>query len=290
MERIREALKRARLERDAMTRGFGSSSAPAAALVEGAKVADGHIASIRTQTTKVSRDLLLDKRVMSGFKEVSNGYTDAFKILSTQVLQRLRENRWNTLMVTSPGGHEGKTLIAINLALSLAMEVNQTVLLVDADLRNPSVHDYFGLHPSSGLGDYLVSTGTIEEMLIHPDIDNFTLLPGGKPLLNSSEMLGSPKMAELVRELKNRHPSGIMVFDLPPLLSAADVLAFSPYADATLLVVEEGKTGKEDVARAAEMLGASNLIGAVLNKSTELEVMAEKPSGWISRVLKRESH
>jgi protein-tyrosine kinase len=110
------------------------------------------------------------------------------------------------------------------------------------------------------------------------------------PLLNSSEMLGSPKMAELVRELKARYPSRIVVFDLPPLLSAADVISFSPCVDATLLVVEEGKTQKQDLARAAEMLSSSALIGAVLNKSTELERPVEKSPTWLTRFLKRGSH
>jgi protein-tyrosine kinase len=289
VERIREALKRARQERN--TRVIGFSSSPQPAPTETAKGAAGQIAYTQTRTIELSRDILRERRVISGFdQDVNNFYTDAFKILSTLVLKRLREKGWNALMVTSPGEHEGKTLIAINLALSLAMEVNQTVLLVDADLRNPSAHNYFGLQSNSGLSDYLVSNGTIEERLIHPDIDNFIFLPGGEPLSTSSEMLGSPKMAELVRELKNRYASRIVVFDLPPVLTAADVLAFSPHVDATLLVVEEGKTPKEDVGRAAEMLCSSNLIGAVLNKSMELEVAVEEPPGWVNRLLKRESH
>jgi protein-tyrosine kinase len=132
MERIREALKRAREERNAKVIGLDRGSAPASGSTEGVGGALGEIAySLRG--IEVSRELLFDKRVVSGFDQnVNNVCADAFKIISTQVLQRLRENGWNTLMVTSPGEHEGKTLIAVNLALSLAMEVDQTVLLVDA--------------------------------------------------------------------------------------------------------------------------------------------------------------
>jgi Mrp family chromosome partitioning ATPase len=86
-------------------------------------------------------------------------------------------------------------------------------------------------------------------------------------------------MAALVRELKNRYRSRIVVFDLPPLLSGADVLAFAPHAEAALLVVEEGKTPAEDVTRAAELLSTTHLIGAVLNKSVESSVLADKPYG-----------
>jgi protein-tyrosine kinase len=289
MERIREALKRARQERNGGVIGFSGSPIPAS--MGGPKVTASQIAYTQTRTIEVSREFLLDKRIVSGLDlDVHNSYTDAFKILSTQVLQRMRENGWNTLMVTSPREHEGKTLIAINLVLSLAMEVNHTVLLVDANLRNPHAHDYFGLPPDPGLGDYLISGIPLEQTLIHPDIQRFVFLPGGNSLSNSSEMLGSPKMAELVRELKYRYASRIVVFDLPPLLYAADVLAFSPHVDAALLVVEEGKTRKEDVARAAKMLSASNLIGAVLNKSTEMEVAVENSSGWLRQLLKRRSH
>jgi protein-tyrosine kinase len=276
MERIREALKRAREERNAGVLGLGGGSTTASVSQPGLTTV-GELAYSQAQTINVSRDFLLDKRIVIGLQQYANGtYADAFKILSTRVSQRLRDGGWNTLMVTSPGEHEGKTLIAINLALSLALEVNRTVLLVDADLRDPGIHEYFGLHPSCGLSDYLASSVPFEELSIYRDSDSFAVLPAGKPLLNSSEMLGSPKMAQLVRDLKNRHSSRILVFDLPPILTTADVLAFSPCVDATLLVVEERKTRREDVVRAAEMLGASNLIGVVLNKSMQIGIAAEK--------------
>jgi Mrp family chromosome partitioning ATPase len=93
-------------------------------------------------------------------------------------------------------------------------------------------------------------------------------LPGGKPLTNSAEMLNSQKMARLVEELKARYPSRIILFDLPPLLGAADALAFSPYVDAALLVVENGKTQKNDVKQAIGLLQGTKVIGTVLNKSS----------------------
>ena len=207
-------------------------------------------------------------------------FTDAFKVLSTRVSQQLRANNWNTLAVTSPQPHEGKTLIAINLAISLAMEFHQTALLVDADLRRCTVRESLGLGPGPGLSDYLVSHTPVEQLLIHPGIEGLVVLPGGEPLLNSADLLGSRQMTELVKEAKNRYRSRIVVFDLPPLLAAADVLAFAPNVEAALLVVEEGKTRSEDVTRAAELLGATHLIGTVLNKSTEASVRAGKPYAY----------
>jgi capsular exopolysaccharide synthesis family protein len=189
-------------------------------------------------------------------------------MLRTQVMHRLRENNWNVLGVTSPGEGEGKTLTATNLAISIAMETTQTVLLVDADLRNPSAQSLFGLEGLRGLVDYLLDDVPVSELLLHPGIDRFAFLPGGRSLAHSTETLTSPKMTALVRELKHRYASRIIVFDLPPLLRVADVLAFSPYTDALLLVVEEGHTTTEDVERAVQLVkGATPVLGTVLNKA-----------------------
>jgi capsular exopolysaccharide synthesis family protein len=198
-------------------------------------------------------------------------FVDAFKILRTQVMQRLREHDWNVLGVTSPGHGEGKTLTAVNLAVSLAMETAQTVLLVDANLRNPCVHEVFGLDDCPGLADYLLDNQPLEDLLVHPGIGRFVLLPGGRAISNSTEILTSPIMLALVEELKYRYPSRIVIFDLPPLLHTADVLAFSPYTDALLLVVEEGKTTAEEVQRSLSLVKNSRpVLGTVLNKAGQM--------------------
>ena len=196
-------------------------------------------------------------------------FVDAFKILRTQVMHRLRENGWNVIGVTSPDEGEGKTLTAVNLAVSLAMETTQTVLLVDANLMRPAVHEVFGLDDDcSGLTDYLLDDEPLENLLLNPGIDRFVFLPGGAALSNSTELLTSPKMVNLVQEMRNRYRSRIVIFDLPPLLHTADVLAFAPYTDALLLVLEEGKTTTEEVKSALALVTKSHpLLGTVLNKA-----------------------
>lgn len=286
MERIRTALEKARGERAHSGIGFGGSPSSAAKGKTGGVLDQIHYT--QTKSIDVSRTFLRENRIVSGFEQ--GVYTDAYKILCTQVLQKMRDSGWNALAITSPGENEGKTMTAINLAISMALEVNQTVLLVDANLRHPSIHTYFGLKVSVGLSDYLTGDTPLEEILIHPGIDHFVILPGGKPLSNSAEMLGSPKMAKLVQELKQRYPSRIVIFDLPALLSAADALAFAPYVDAALLVVEEAKTTNEDTTRAAKLLGSTKLIGTVLNKSRDPEIAAQKPIGWLGHLLKRKGH
>lgn len=285
MDRIADALERVRQEAGPV--GVIRPNRTARPRPQAHVAGPTEIRYTRTRTVTVSRELLREQRIVAGFE--AGSYKDSYKILCTQVLQRLRENGWNALALTSPGAREGKSLTAINLAVSLALEVDQTVLLVDADLRSPRIHRSFGLPPGPGLSDYLISNTPLEDILIHPGIGGFVILPGGRPIVNSSEMLGSQKMMSLVQELKSRYPSRIVLFDLPPVLSAADALAFSPYVDAAVLVVEEGGTDRHEIQRAAEMLGSTRLIGTVMNKSrhVQLEGEPESKTGWFGRLFRR---
>jgi capsular exopolysaccharide synthesis family protein len=267
MERIREAVERARQERGARGLLFAPGSA---GQLPAPTEHDGQIAYTKTRTVEVPRSAMRDRRIVADGEASSSA--ESFRILSTRVSQALREHRWSTVAVTSPCEGEGKTLVAINLAIGLASEFQQTSLLVEADLRRPSVRELFGLEPGAGLADYLMSGTPIEQLLINPGIPRFVMLPAGAPQPHSAEMLGWRKMTALVEELRSRYPSRIVVFDLPPLLATADVLAFAPHVEAALLVVEEGRTRRDDVRRAADLLGSTHLIGTVLNKSDERTV------------------
>ena len=266
MERIKQALERARAEREGQpTPVVIDNTAPAA--TPAPLPTAQQVRYSQTRPVDISDEELRENRVVTAFEPCA--FTDAYKILRTQVLQRLNENDWNVLAITSPGHGEGKTLTALNLAASLAMEVNYTVLLVDANLRHPSLHTHLGIPGEPGLSDYLLDDTPITELLVQPrGIDHLTVLPAGRALhKNSAEMLNSPKMNQLVEEMKNRYPSRIVVFDLPPVLSAADAMAFAPYVDATLLVIEEGKTKRKELQHALDLLASTNVLGTVLNKT-----------------------
>lgn len=226
---------------------------------------------VYTQTREVNLDpgwLKRNRIIIGGAQDEA---ARAYKVLRTQVSQRMRQGGWRTLGVTSPGPGEGKTLTAINLSVSLALERNQTVLLVDANLSQPSIHNYLGIDVEYGLREHLLDGVPVEKILVHPKIKGLVVLPGSTPLNSSSEAMSSRTMLQLVQELKRRYPMRWVIFDLPPALVSDDVLAFAPYIDATLLVVEEGKTLRQELARAAELVQASNqnLIGTVLNNSSE---------------------
>lgn len=230
-------------------------------------IATGEITYTQTRKIDVPLKTLRENRVITGYE--ASIEASAYKMLRTQVLQQFNENKLNVLAITSPTLGAGKTLTAINLALSISLEVDTTVLLVDADLRQPSVHRYFGQKPTQGLSEYLTDGIALQQLLVNPGLGRFIYLPGGQALLNSSEMLSSPKMVALVEELKSRYSSRIIVFDLPPVLRGDDAIAFAHYIDATLLVLEDGVTQEQEVIRAAELLKSTHLIGTVLNKSKE---------------------
>ncbi|MCP5144789.1 MAG: CpsD/CapB family tyrosine-protein kinase [Gammaproteobacteria bacterium] len=193
----------------------------------------------------------------------------SFNMLRTQVLHRLTQKGWNTLAVTSPQANTGKTMSAINLAISMARELHHTVLLVDLDLRKPKMHEYFGFTPTIGIEDILDGSAELSSALVNPGIERLVMLPAKGPVWNSAELLASPAMAQLVMDLKSRYPSRFILFDMPPLLPTDDTIAFVPHVDCVLLVIEDGRTLRTDIERSVGLLnGASTpLLGTVLNKA-----------------------
>ncbi len=222
----------------------------------------------RIQATQSNH--LRENRIITGFKP--GKWLESFKMLRTRCLQSMDGMSWNTLAVTSPSNDTGNSLTAANLAISIAMELDRSVLLIDANFQNPSICRLFGLKAETGLSDYLLNDTPINELLINPGLERLVILPAGKEMFNSTEMLRSPKMIRLVTELKNRYPSRIIIFDLPPLLSQADTLGFSPYVDCVLLVIDEGHTKTDELKQAALMLKEINVLGTVLNKASDIKI------------------
>lgn len=191
---------------------------------------------------------------------------DYYSLLRTQVLHQTRDKGHNIIMVTSVGKGEGKTLTAINLAISMAKESVQTALLVDTNLRDPKVAEYLGLTTSKGLADYMLDDVPMPSLLINPGMKKLVVLPAGRPISGATEILGSPKMRNLVREMKSKYPERYVIFDCPHLLDMPDALVFTSLVDQVLLVVEAGKTTRRDIRRTMELLQGRNLLGIVMNK------------------------
>jgi exopolysaccharide/PEP-CTERM locus tyrosine autokinase len=213
------------------------------------------------------------------------GVSDYYNLLRTQVLWKTRSEALNTIMITSSLDGEGKTITAINLAASIAREVKHTCLLVDTDLRNPKIDLYLGCKRGKGLVDHLLNDTPVAELLISPaELGKMVVLPAGKPLYGSTELLGSPKMQDLVEEMKSRDPERFVIFDSPPILAVPDALVFSAYVDAVILVVESGKTTRDQVRKAVDLLEGRNIIGLVMNKAKDMS----RGYGYYSYYQKRE--
>lgn len=218
----------------------------------------------RVQTDETT---LKKNKVLTAIEDES--IIDTYRLLRTRIQTRMRQNNWKTIGITSAGKNDGKTLTAVNLGISIAMKQNVTVVVVDADLRNPSIHEVLGLKPQVGIGDYLTSNISIDDVLVNPGIDRLAIIPGNNRTQASSELLSSLKMGHLVKELKTRFPTRIVIFDLPPVLVGDDVVAFAPNLDAALLVVEEGNTESDKLKKSVELLENVEIIGTILNKSKD---------------------
>jgi len=194
------------------------------------------------------------------------GAGDAYKVLGTQILHQMRAKSHRTLAITSPGRGDGKTTIAINLAIRLARDLNQPLLLVDFDLRHPSIGRSFTGRDLPGLIEYLAGEVELAEVLLAPGLERLLILPGGKRTRHSSEVLLSPRVLKRVEELKGRYEDRLILFDMPPLFAGDDVIACLPHVDAVMLVVEDGKVSRKQLDHADELFG-EKCLGIVLNKA-----------------------
>lgn len=194
-----------------------------------------------------------------------NTDVEAFKVIRTHILNRTANGGGRTIMVTSALPGEGKTVTAVNLSFTFAREFQQTVLLVDADLRRQQIHKLLGLNTGVGLGDYFLENRPLPDLIVWPGVEKLTLISGGAAVRDSAELVGSPRMKDLVQEMKNRYPERYIFFDVPPVLTAADTLALARLMDHILVVVAAGFTPIHDVRRALEVLPGEKVLGLVLN-------------------------
>lgn len=194
----------------------------------------------------------------------------AYKMLRTQVLRRMDQIGANTLAVLSPTAGAGKTLSAINLAIAIAAEPGRTALLVDMDLRNPSIHRRFGFEPPLGIEDCIESRRPVQDAMVKiKGYERLTLLPARTRIEHSSELLSDRYTAEVIAEMRARYTNRILIFDLPPVLQADDALAFTRNLQAGLVVVNECHTKREDIVRTIGLLHDLKIVGTVLNGSRE---------------------
>jgi len=253
MSRIEEALEKANKLRGAQNSGAG--------IEETASVSAGDVF-----VTEVETPIRINNPYLVTVTEPDSPATEEFRKLKSLVVSITKKGSFlNTLMVTSTVGGEGKSLTAVNLALTLAQEYDHTVLLVDADLRQPSIHNYLGIQPQKGLSDCLLNGTDIGSALIKTGIGKLMFLGSGTRISNPVELLSSNKLKEVVKELKHRYADRYVIIDTPPILPFAEAHAIGAVVDGVIFVVKERHARLNNVKDALTMLKDTNILGVVYN-------------------------
>jgi protein-tyrosine kinase len=269
MSIITEAMRKAALQRTGSPSAGSVQAVPRRARTRTANVTrpESPDAVMRFQVATLDPAAMAANKVLPQLTDrpARRGY----KILRTRVLQKLEANQWRSFAVTGPDTGAGKTLTAVNLAIALAQDPNTWVFLVDLDLQRPKVGTTLGMSFSRGLTDYLLGDATFDEVIYHPGIDRLAVVPNSRPIEQSSELLSSQRMHDFMSTLEAEAPRRIIVYDAPPLLVSDDVLTVAPQIDGVLLVATQGITPRSALEQAKDVLSDMNVLGVVLNRSSE---------------------
>jgi exopolysaccharide/PEP-CTERM locus tyrosine autokinase len=190
------------------------------------------------------------------------------KLKSILVQLTSKDNFQNSIMVTSCLANEGKSITALNLAITLAQEHDHTVLLVDADLRKPALQNYLGIDSGPGLSDCLTDGVDVEKVLIRTGIGKLTLLPAGAKVKNPVELFSSRKVKDLFMEMKRRYPDRYVIIDTPPVLPFTESRTLGSITDGVVFVVKEGTASRDEISEALNYLKGSTLLGIVYNQAS----------------------
>jgi len=250
VEKIKQALERAYREREN----------PTASLPE-------LLANARYY--EVDLDRLKENRIITFHDTNSN--IESYRLLRTQLLNKFKTDNITSFGITSANVGEGKSLTALNLAISLAKSADIHVMLIDGDIAHPSIHKLLEITPKRGLIDMLKEGVELEDAVLRTNIPNLWIIPGGLEKDDMQDRVSTGPMELLINSLSDNNRN-IVIVDLPPVLAKDDTMAIVGHLDATILVVEEGATKKDEVARAAELLKQNNLIGCVFNKFSRHQI------------------
>jgi len=213
----------------------------------------------------VPEDLVLDDKLVSFFA-ASSMVTEQFRRLRTHILKPgVVGNTPKIIMVVSAMSGEGKSFVAVNLASIIALELHSHALLVDCDLRNPSITRWFGLQEKKGLSDYLIGEAEIQDLLIKTPIDKLSILSGGTIQSNPVELIGSKKMKTLAQDLKSRYDDRYIIIDSSPILATTEPGVLNEIVDGIILVIKSGDTPRETIQQAIKLLNKNKILGVVLN-------------------------
>ena len=268
MENIRQAVERVKAHQSAASgqKSLAGSAVPRLQSETDVGAACGNDA--QNQEIELNSVHLQSKRIIS--YDITDPRSRAFDMLRTQVLQSMDLKGWKTLAVTSPTPACGKTLTAVNLAVSIARQPDRSVLLVDLDFRKPQVAACLGLKCDEGVLSVLEGRTTLSDAIIPARVDNlrFMVLPTASTI-RSSELISSRAMTAMLEDIKREYHSETIILDLPPILSGDDVIAILPQMDCVLLVAAVGTTTVSQIKECNKHLQSAEVVRIALNKVLE---------------------
>ena len=225
-----------------------------------------------------------DNPLLTTIVEPNSAVSEQYRKLKSNLVHLTNEDRFrNLLMVTSAIPGEGKSLTATNLAISMAQEYDLTVLLIDADLRRPSIHHYMGFEQTIGLSDCLLDGIDITNAIIKTDISKLSVISAGREVAKPLELFASKKMKVLMEEIKHRYNDRYVIIDTPPLLPFTEARSLAHIVDGIVFVIHAGVTPQESVLEAREILKGCPVMGLVLNDSTEVNPESSHYSRYYNR-------
>ena len=268
--KLKKALDQAKAQREQHHPSPAPSPDKAAALSQDANSSSGQDVEWKAPDYDRSAVTQLDPVVVEQNRGVclnpDRKEIERYKILRTRIANLARDRRMSTIMVTSPNRNEGKTVNCINMGLTFARAMKQTVLLVDCDFKGQDIHRYLGIESKASLIDYFMDNVPLQDLIVWPGVEKLTLISGARTINESSELLSSDMMAKLVKEMGERYDDRYVFFDAPPVLGHAEAIALAPRMDGILMVVEAGKTTKTDVKESLSLLPKEKFLGFLLNK------------------------
>jgi len=215
-------------------------------------------------------DLEIPKTVDASLVTVTRPHSaeaEQFRQLKNTILFPEKGEPPRTIMVTSASPSEGKSFVSSNLAVSIAQSIDEYVLLMDCDLRKPSIHSRFGYSEIDGLSEYLSSAKPLSSLLVKTFLDKLTILPGGTIPSNPSELLSSEQMRRLLHEVRLRYSDRYIIIDTPPPSMTSETNALARQVDAVIIVIREGMTRVKDVQNIIDIYGKEKIFGVVKNFS-----------------------
>lgn len=219
----------------------------------------------------------MDSRVIALFSGTSSA-AEQYKQLRTKILRARKLYSHNAFLITSALPGEGKSITALSLSISISQGLQDTVLLVDADLRRPTLHKMLGIKADLGLADCLAGKVHPEDVIYHTNIKKLSVIPAGRIPNNPSELITSDTMTNLINEVKTRYQNRIVIFDSPPVISLTDSVVLGQKLDAVIVVIHTTRTPREAISETINSLSDTNVLGAVLNHYDSLSIYYKRYS------------